>query len=91
MRQLFFICLRKVYKTDDHRNGTEQKKHRTEKTDEKRVMDHDNPPATIGTAATSTWICAGLLIQKFYMKHYRVINIILALTLLECIWSMLKA
>ena len=54
-------------------------------------MDHDNPPATIGTAATSTWICAGLLIQKFYMKHYRVINIILALTLLECIWSMLKA
>ena len=47
--------------------------------------------ATIGTAATSTWICAGLLIQKFYMKHYRVINIILALTLLECIWSMLKA
>ena len=33
----------------------------------------------------------GLLIQKFYMKHYRVINVILALTLLECIWSMLKA
>lgn len=47
--------------------------------------------ATIGTIATSTWIGAGLLIQKFYVKHYRIINIILALTLLECIWSMLRA
>ena len=47
--------------------------------------------ATIGTIATSTWIGAGLLIQKFYLKHYRIINIILALTLLECIWSMLRA
>lgn len=47
--------------------------------------------AAIGTIATSTWIGAGLLIQKFYVKHYRVINIILALTLLECIWSMLRA
>ncbi|MEE1039450.1 MAG: LysE family transporter [Lachnospiraceae bacterium] len=46
--------------------------------------------ATIGTVATSTWIASGLLIQKFYVKHYRVINIILALTLLECIWSMLR-
>lgn len=47
--------------------------------------------ATIGTVATSTWIVMGLLIQKFYLKHYRIINIILALTLLECIWSMLRA
>lgn len=47
--------------------------------------------ATIGTIAISTWIGAGLLIKKFYVKHYRVINIILALTLLECIWSMLRA
>ena len=46
--------------------------------------------ATIGMIATSTWIGAGLLIQKFYLKHYRIINIILALTLLECIWSMLR-
>lgn len=46
--------------------------------------------ATIGTIATSTWIGVGLLIQKFYFKHYRIINIILALTLLECVWSMLK-
>lgn len=46
--------------------------------------------ATIGTIATSTWIGAGLLIQKFYVRHYRVINIVLAATLLECIWSMLR-
>ena len=37
-----------------------------------------------------TWIGLGLLIQKFYLKHYRIINIILALTLLECIWSILR-
>lgn len=46
--------------------------------------------ATIGTIATSTWIGAGLLMQKFYVEYYRIINIILALTLLECIWSMLQ-
>ncbi len=46
--------------------------------------------ATIGTAATLIWTGMGALIQKFYKKHYRIINIILALTLLECIFSMLK-
>ena len=46
--------------------------------------------ATIGTIATCTWIGMGVLIQKFYLRHFRVINIILALTLLECIWGMLK-
>lgn len=46
--------------------------------------------ATIGSVATGTWIALGLLIQKFYGKHYRIINIILALTLLECIYSMLR-
>lgn len=46
--------------------------------------------ATIGSIATLTWIGMGALIQKFYIKHYRIINIILALTLLECIWSILK-
>jgi cysteine/O-acetylserine efflux protein len=46
--------------------------------------------ATIGTIATSTWIGAGLLMQKFYVEYYRIINIILALALLECIWSMLQ-
>lgn len=46
--------------------------------------------ATIGTLATSIWIAIGSLIQTFYKKHYRVINIVLALFLLECIYSMLK-
>lgn len=45
--------------------------------------------ATIGTIATLTWIGLGMLIQKFYLKHFRVINIILALTLLECIYSII--
>ena len=46
--------------------------------------------ATIGTVATCTWIAGGLLIQKFYLKHYRAVNIVLALTLLECVYSMLR-
>ena len=46
--------------------------------------------ATIGTIATCTWVGLGVLIQKFYLQHFRVINIILALTLLECIWGMLR-
>lgn len=46
--------------------------------------------ATIGTIATCTWIGMGVLIQKFYLRHFRVINIMLALTLLECIWGMLR-
>ena len=45
--------------------------------------------ATIGTVATGSWIAVGMLIQKFYLRHFRVINIILALFLLECIYSML--
>ena len=45
--------------------------------------------ATVGTIATATWIGLGMMIQKFYEKHFRVINIIMALTLLECIYSML--
>lgn len=46
--------------------------------------------ATIGTIATCMWISMGLLIRRFYLRHYKVINIILALTLLECIYSILK-
>jgi len=46
--------------------------------------------ATIGTVATLTWVGMGVLIQKVYQKHYRAINIILALTLLECVYSILK-
>ncbi len=46
--------------------------------------------ATIGSIATIIWIGMGKLLQSFYQKHFRIINIILALTLLECIYSMLK-
>ena len=46
--------------------------------------------ATIGTVATSAWIGTGLVIQKIYLRHYRLINIILAVTLLECVYSILK-
>ena len=46
--------------------------------------------ATIGTIATLTWIGMGVLIQRAYQKYYRLINIILALTLSECVYSMLK-
>lgn len=45
--------------------------------------------ATIGTLATCTWIAGGLLIQKFYLKYDRIINIVLALMLLECVYSIL--
>ncbi|MEY8427628.1 LysE family transporter [Lachnospiraceae bacterium 46-15] len=46
--------------------------------------------ATIGTVATSAWIGIGLAIQKIYLRHYRLINIVLAVTLLECVYSILK-
>lgn len=45
--------------------------------------------ATIGTIATCTWIVGGILIQRFYLRYYRAINIALSLTLLECVYSML--
>lgn len=46
--------------------------------------------ATIGTIATFSWVGLGILIQSIYQKHYRVINILLSLLLLECVYSMLK-
>lgn len=46
--------------------------------------------ATVGTIATLTWIGLGALLRKAYQKYYRPINIVLALTLLECVYSMLK-
>lgn len=46
--------------------------------------------ATIGAVATITWIGLGILIQKYYLKYYQMINIVLALTLLECVYGMLK-
>lgn len=46
--------------------------------------------ATIGTIATSAWIGTGMVIQKIYLQHYRLTNIALAVTLLECVYSILK-
>ncbi|MFB6467216.1 LysE family transporter [Cytobacillus sp. Hz8] len=40
--------------------------------------------ATVGTVATLNWIYFGGLFKKTYLKHFRVINIILALLLLQC-------
>lgn len=46
--------------------------------------------ATMGVMATITWIGMGLVIQRVYLKYFRVINIILAIILLECGYSMIK-
>lgn len=46
--------------------------------------------ATIGTIATITWIGMGMIIQKVYLRHYRIINIILAIILLESAYSIIK-
>ncbi len=43
----------------------------------------------MGVIATTTWIVLGVLLQRFYRSHYRVINIVLGLSLLECAWAML--
>ena len=46
--------------------------------------------ATIGTIATLTWVGMGMLLQRAYQKYYRIINIVLALTLAECLYGILK-
>lgn len=45
--------------------------------------------AAVGTIATLTWIFFGGLLQKTYLKHYRIINIVLALLLLQCAVALL--
>ncbi len=45
--------------------------------------------AAIGSLATLTWIFFGGLFQKTYIKHFRVINIILASLLLQCVAALL--
>ena len=45
--------------------------------------------ATIGSIATMTWVGMGLLIQAWYRRHFRAINVVLALALLECVVSIL--
>lgn len=45
--------------------------------------------AAVGTIATLTWIFFGGLLQNTYLKHYRIINIILALLLIQCAVALL--
>lgn len=45
--------------------------------------------ACFGTLATTTWITLGIILNNIYCKHYKVINFILAILLLECVWQML--
>jgi cysteine/O-acetylserine efflux protein len=44
--------------------------------------------ASIGTVATLLWVFLGSVFKKIYTKHYRIINIILGLLLLECVASL---
>lgn len=45
--------------------------------------------ATIGTTATLSWIFLGKIFRQQYQKHFRIINIILAVVLFLCAWSIL--
>lgn len=45
--------------------------------------------ATVGTAATLTWVVLGSVLKKIYTKHYRSINMVMALALLWCVVSLL--
>lgn len=47
--------------------------------------------ATIGSIATLSWIAAGAAMQRFYLRHCRAANILMALILLECAYSILTA
>ncbi len=44
--------------------------------------------ATIGSIATTSWAAFGAIFQKIYIRYFKVINIILALILLECAYSL---
>ncbi|MGE8650584.1 LysE family transporter [Bifidobacterium adolescentis] len=44
----------------------------------------------MGVTATTTWIVLGVLLRRFYRSHYRAVNIVLGLSLLECAWAMLR-
>ena len=44
--------------------------------------------ATMGSIATLTWVFFGAVFQKAYRKHFRVVNVILAIALLECAFQL---
>src|SRR5699024_11060745 len=45
--------------------------------------------AKVGTNATLTCVFFGVILQNSYLKHYRIINIVLALLLLQCAVALL--
>ena len=44
--------------------------------------------ATVGSLASLSWAWFGMKIQKIYKKYYKPINIILAVFLVYCAWTM---
>lgn len=44
--------------------------------------------ATIGSIATTSWAVFGAIFQSVYIRYFKVINIILALILFECAYSL---
>ena len=47
--------------------------------------------AAIGSLCTTAWIFLGSILKSFYEKHFRAVNIVMSLTLGECVYSMLVA
>lgn len=45
--------------------------------------------ASVGTCATLTWIFFGGQFRGFYIRHFRLINILSALLLGQCAWALL--
>ncbi len=45
--------------------------------------------AAVGSLCTTVWIFLGSFLKSFYQKHFRAVNIGMALTLGECVYSML--
>jgi cysteine/O-acetylserine efflux protein len=44
---------------------------------------------SIGSIAALTWSILGITLQSFYRKHYKWINLILAIFLLYCAWNII--
>jgi hypothetical protein len=45
--------------------------------------------AAIGSLCTTVWIFLGNILKSFYQKHFRAVNVVMSLTLGECVYSML--
>lgn len=44
----------------------------------------------VGSVASLTWAFLGIKLQNIYSRHFRVINIILSLFLLYCVWGIIR-